>query len=75
MVHIGKFELKPGWITLFTVLAFVAVILAVLFITDAFNSLQSFFGNNSSWLPSVILIVIVGIAIWVVSASGTGNNP
>ncbi|MDP3881517.1 MAG: hypothetical protein Q8Q31_01425 [Nanoarchaeota archaeon] len=65
LVSKGPLELKPGWVTFFTILAFVAVIIAVLFITDAFNFLKSFFGKNSSWLPNVVLIAVVGIAIWV----------
>ena len=73
MVSKGALELKSGWVTFFTILAFVAVIIAVLFITDAFSFLKSFFGKNSSWLPNVVLIIVVGAAIWVAFTSSESS--
>ena len=74
MVHKGTLELKPGWVTFFTIAAFVAVVIAVLFISNAFTFLKSFFGTNYTWLPNVVLILVVGAAIWVAFSSGKSSD-
>lgn len=74
IVHEDKLKLSSGWKTFFTIAAFVAVIVAVLIITDGISYISSFIGGgNSAWLPNIILLAVIGAAIWV-AFSGKGGG-
>ncbi len=70
MVGQKELQLGKGWLAFFSAAAFIAVVLAVLLITDAFSYIKGYFGTNSTLLPNLILVVVIGAALWVAFSSG-----
>lgn len=63
-----ELKLSNGVRTFFGILAFVAVVIAVLYITNSFPSILNFFSgsSDSGILGNVVLLIIIALAIWMV---------
>ena len=73
----GEFSLKPGLISTLGYIIGVGVLIAVLVLTGGWGYIVSFVksGDNSGWVGSIIMVLIIGAAIWaVVSGSGDKNK-
>ena len=62
----GKFELHPNLLVAFGVIAFIAVVVAVMNITGTWGYIQSFFGaaDNNVWVSNILLLVVVAGAVF-----------
>ncbi|MEK6933801.1 MAG: hypothetical protein AABW75_02915 [Nanoarchaeota archaeon] len=56
------------------ILAFLAVIVAVVYFTGFWNTLIDFVYNNSGLVGNLIFIVIIGLAVWAAIGFGKDTN-
>ena len=56
------------------ILAFLAVIVAVVYFTGFWNTLIDFVYNNSGLVGNLVFIVIIGLAVWAAIGFGKDTN-
>ena len=71
------FDIGNGLRIFFGIVAFIAVVIAVLYITDSFDAISDFFTGNKSIMGNLLLLAVVAVAIWLAlrkeESGGTGK--
>jgi|SRR3989338_1655586 len=72
----GKFKISGGLITAFGILAFIAVVIAVISFTGSWEVIQGYLTGDKGGkvFSNVVLLIVVGAAIWIV-IKFAGNSP
>jgi peptidoglycan/LPS O-acetylase OafA/YrhL len=61
----AEFDIGHGLRIAFGIVAFIAVVIAVLYITDSFGTIADFFTSSKSIVGNLLLLVVVVVAIWL----------
>ncbi len=61
----AEFDIGKGLRIFFGIVAFIAVVIVVLYITDSFGAIANFFTGNTSIVGNLLLLVVVAVAIWL----------
>ncbi len=61
-----QFKLPPGVVLAGGILSFIAVVIAVMFITNSWNYIGNFFkdGSANPWVANILLVVVVAGAVF-----------
>jgi peptidoglycan/LPS O-acetylase OafA/YrhL len=70
----GALEFSDRLKAAFGIAAFIAVVIATIVFTGAWDSISSFFSGNSSIVGNVFILIVVILAVWIVLQFGGGSS-
>ncbi len=74
MFWVKDFSIHKGIQIAGGIVVFLAVVIAVLTITDSWQRLLDFFSGHSTLVTNIVLLVVVGLAVWAAIGFGGGSD-